>query len=91
MYKKRILEENTIYTPTVLKKAVNSIFDDQKNKNIYNYFFKKYYVQNDYNLRLLRLFLNEKYKPAIYLGKKLTLFFTIKCLLGYRKKSIESQ
>ena len=88
-YKQRIVDENKerlIYSPEILKRAVGNIFNDESTrKNIYNFLFKKYYVQQKYSISLMGAFLHDRLRPYSYLGKKLTLLFAIKCLLGYKK------
>jgi glycosyltransferase involved in cell wall biosynthesis len=88
-YKKRIIDENMecmIYNPEILNTAVNDIFNEESTrKNIYNFLFKKYYAQQKYSIRLLGTFMKDRLRPYKYLGKKLTVFFVIKCLLGYTK------
>jgi glycosyltransferase involved in cell wall biosynthesis len=89
-YKNRIIDENNkrlIYSPEILKRAVNNIFTEEATrKNIYNFLFKKYYSQQKYSIRLLGAFLHDRLRPYSYLGKKLTLLFAIKCLFGYTKE-----
>lgn len=89
-YKKRILSENKIYPAQILIKAVESLFSSQREKTIYSYFFNKYYAQKKFKLPMLICFLKDKNKPWIFLGKKHSFYFAIKCLLGYRKKNTTS-
>jgi glycosyltransferase involved in cell wall biosynthesis len=89
IYKKRIIDENMeslTYNPEILKIAVNEIFNEESTrKNIYNFLFEKYYDQQKYSIRLMVVFVKDRLRPYKYLGNKLTLFFAIKCLLGYTK------
>jgi glycosyltransferase involved in cell wall biosynthesis len=86
-YKERILNENIIYPPAILLNATNDLFQSLKEKNIYSFYFKKYYASNNYSIGLLKSFVKESPKPYHYLGKKLTLFFILKCLVGYKKSN----
>lgn len=93
-YKKRIMADNEIrqmYAQALLHKAVSNLFDLKKERNLYTYYFDKYYNQKTYSFSLLLLFLKEQNKPHKLLGKKLTAYFIIKCLTGYRKRTILSQ
>lgn len=89
-YKKRILAENEFYLQHILLKAVDSLFERQKEKNMYSYFFNKYYAQKKFSLSLLNSFMKEKYKAHAYLGNKLSFYFVIKCLLGFHSKNTGS-
>ena len=90
-YKNRIIIENQkngVYPQNLLLKAAEELFSSaQINKNLFNYYFNKYYKQEKYSLGLLMSFLRERYKPYIHLGKKLSFLFIIKCFLGYTKKN----
>jgi len=88
LFKKRILSENIIYPADMLFTAVESLFSSQLKKNMYSFFFNKYYVQKKFNLALLASFLKDKNKPWIFLGKKLSFYFAIKCFLRYHKNYI---
>jgi glycosyltransferase involved in cell wall biosynthesis len=85
LYKKRILSENIIYPAEILKRAVESLFPSQREKTMYSFFFNKYYAQKKFNLPLLIYFLKDNNKPWIFLGKKLSFYFAIKCFLLYHK------
>ncbi|MDE3184124.1 MAG: glycosyltransferase family 2 protein [Bacteroidota bacterium] len=93
-YKIKIIEGNkkkVVYPHHILTRATNELFELKVKNNFYKYFFQKYYNQKKYNLTLLNSFLHEKYRPYKYLGKKLTFFFVIKCLAGYKKTVILSE
>lgn len=94
LYKKRIIEgnkKNAVYPHDILIRATNELFESKIKRNFYRYFFQKYYNRKSFNPILLFQFLMEKDKPHQYFGKKLTLFFIIKCMVGYRKKTIQSE
>ena len=87
LYKTRIFSENKIYPAQMLLRAVESLFSSQCNKTMYSYFFNKYYAQKTFNLALLVSFMKDKNKPWIFLGKKLSFYFAIKCFLRYHKNN----
>jgi glycosyltransferase involved in cell wall biosynthesis len=93
-YRERVIIEsqhNSLYPRDLIVRAANVLFSSvYVNKNLYNYYFFKYYQQSDFNLGLLKSFLLEKYNPHIHLGRKLSFYFAIKCLMGYRKKNTAS-
>ncbi len=87
----KILEENDktkVYPQGIFKNAVNQLFKLKVHRNLYNTYFQKYYNQKNYNLYLLYCFFKEKYKPFAILERKLVFYFVIKCLIGYRKKTV---
>lgn len=89
-YKNEIIRGNKevkIYPQPLLEKAVDLLFESKKKNNIYNYFFQKYYNRKSYNPLLIFQFFKEKFKPYSQLGIKLTMYFIVKCLIGYRKKT----
>jgi glycosyltransferase involved in cell wall biosynthesis len=92
-YQQRIMKDNQFkssFPETILEKAVISLFTSKQNQNFYNFYFSKYYSQRRYTRKLLLEFLQEKYRPYKYLGKKLSFYFIIKCLIGYHKKTVVS-
>jgi len=93
-YQNRIIADNKLtklYPESILEKAVLSLFKSKREKNFYKYYFNKYYNQKAYSPKLLISFLREKYKPGKILGKKLTTYFVLKCLIGYKKKTVLAQ
>jgi glycosyltransferase involved in cell wall biosynthesis len=86
VYKKRILQENSIFDAEILQTAVDSIFKEKQQKSIYNFFFEKYYARDKFSIPLLWSFIKEKHQPYKYLGSKLTVAFVAKCLMSRRKK-----
>lgn len=90
-YEERIIKDNEVnpvYPPSILNRAVNKIFKSKTERNFYNYFFSKYYNQKTFSPALLGSFLKEKYKPYRFLGKQMTSYFVLKCLIGFRKKTV---
>ncbi|MDQ2719741.1 MAG: glycosyltransferase [Bacteroidota bacterium] len=90
-YNEKIVRDNQklqVYPQQILAEAVTELFRSKTQQNFYKYFFIKYYNRRNYSPLLIYQFIKEKYKPQQYLGWKLTLFFIVKCLVGYRKKTI---
>lgn len=91
LYKNRVLSENQIYPPQMLSSVVEDLFLKQREKTMYSYFFNKYYAKKKYNFGLLLSFMKDKHKPWIFLGGKLSFYFTIKCFFFYHKKDTVSR
>lgn len=90
-YAKEIISGNKklqLYPQEILERAVHVLFNLKKEKNIYKYYFQKYYNRKTFNPQLIFHFFKEKHQPQVYLGKKLTLLFILKCLIWFRKRSI---
>jgi glycosyltransferase involved in cell wall biosynthesis len=91
-YKERLIADNKlhpVYPNDLFIRAIDNLFIEKKTrKNLYGYFFNKYYYQQKFNWSLLVSFFMEKSKPYEILGNKLTFLFIIKCLLFYRKKNL---
>jgi len=91
IYKRKIIDGNKqlqIFPQEILERAVSTLFSLKLNKNLYNYYFQKYYNRKNYSPKLLVEFFKENYKPQFHFGKRLTVLFILKCLIGYRKKTL---
>ena len=79
---------NRTFDNSQFEKRLNEIFEEKKKQNILNHFQRKYVQIRKFSPRLILSFFKERYNGIEYLGKKQFLYFIIKCLLFYRKKSI---
>lgn len=88
---KKLVESNNetgVYSKPIFKKAIEVLFPQKKEKNIKNYYYRKYYTGNQQSVSLLIEFLKEQYNPFRYMGVKHTFYFIVKCITGYKRQPV---
>jgi hypothetical protein len=88
-YSERVLDANDtlgIYPKTIFTKAVRALFIEKKRKSIINYYYQEYYRNKHPRVNLLFRFIREPYNPLSFLGVKHSVYFLLKCLIGYKAK-----